>query len=120
VPFSIVPRVARDSLLPVTAAEALYSATVQAMVNSAQHAGGVLVRRSLRIEATDGGGVLVEVGDDGNGFDIERVPPERLGLEVSIRERVALAGGEASIDSVPGHGTTVRLGWSPVTEEAAE
>ena len=112
VPFSIVPRVPGDVLVPVSVAEALYSATVQAMVNSAQHAGGVLVRRSLAIEPSDGG-VRIVVADDGNGFDIRRIPPERLGLEVSIRERVALAGGEASIESVPGHGTTVELRWDP-------
>jgi cytochrome c biogenesis protein CcdA/two-component sensor histidine kinase len=113
VPFSIVPRLPRDAQIPVGVAEALYSATVQAMVNSAQHAGGMLVRRSLRAEATDDGGVLIEVHDDGNGFDLDSIPPERLGLEVSIKERVALAGGEASIESAPSKGTTVRLLWRP-------
>lgn len=96
----------------VAIANGTLAATVQAMVNSAQHAGGVLVRRSLAIEPSDGG-VRIVVADDGNGFDIRRIPPERLGLEVSIRERVALAGGEASIESVPGHGTTVELRWAP-------
>ncbi|WP_243063466.1 sensor histidine kinase [Humibacter sp. RRB41] len=119
VPFSIVPRVPGDALIPVSVAEALYSATVQAMVNSAQHAGGVLVRRSLAIEAADGG-VRIVVTDDGRGFDISRIPPERLGLEVSIRERVALAGGEASIDSVPGRGTTVELCWTPDPDEVTQ
>ncbi|NNC13042.1 ATP-binding protein [Planctomonas sp. JC2975] len=118
VPFSIVPRIRTDALIPVSVAEALYSATVQAMVNSAQHAGGVLVRRTLQVEPTDVGGVLVVVTDDGTGFDIGLIPPERLGLEVSIRERVALAGGEASIDSTPGKGTTVRLRWWPSEEDA--
>lgn len=118
VPFSIVPRAAIDGLVPVGVAEALYSATVQAMVNSAQHAGGVLVRRSLRVEATDDGGTRIVVSDDGIGFDPAEISPERLGLEVSIRERVALAGGEAAIDSEPGRGTTVRLTWRPRDEAA--
>jgi signal transduction histidine kinase len=113
VPFSIVPRSRTDTRIPVGVAEALYSATVQAMVNSVQHAGGMLVRRSLSVEATDDGGVLIVVADDGNGFDPESVPPERLGLEVSIRERVALAGGEAYIESSPSKGTSVRLRWHP-------
>jgi len=117
VPFSIVPRVPGDALIPVSVAEALYSATVQAMVNSAQHAGGVLVRRSLRVEPTATGGVRIVVTDDGSGFDLEQIPPERLGLEVSIRERVALAGGQASIESAPGSGTTVSMLWQPKTEE---
>lgn len=120
VPFSIVPRVAVDASIPVSVAEALYSATVQAMVNSAQHAGGMLVRRSLQVEATTEGGVLIVISDDGRGFDLALIPPERLGLEVSIRERVALAGGEASIESAPGKGTSVRLIWQPDPEEAVE
>jgi signal transduction histidine kinase len=120
VPFSIVPRATTDALIPVSVAEALYSATVQAMVNSAQHAGGVLVRRSLQVHATDDRGVEVVVSDDGSGFDAAQIPPERLGLEVSIRERVGLAGGEVSIESDPGHGTTVRLGWHPDPDEADE
>lgn len=120
VPFSIVPRRPGDVLIPVGAAEALYSATVQAMVNSAQHAGGVLVRRSLQVEATDDGGVLIVVTDDGHGFRLESTPPERLGLEVSIKERVALAGGVASVESAPGEGTSVRLVWHPEPDEAPE
>jgi signal transduction histidine kinase len=120
VPFSIVPRVAVDASIPVNVAEALYSATVQAMVNSAQHAGGMLVRRSLQVEATREGGVRIVISDDGRGFDLALIPPERLGLEVSIRERVALAGGEASIESAPGNGTEVRLLWQPPASETGE
>ncbi len=120
VPFSVVPGDPTDALIPVNVAEVLYSATVQAMVNSAQHAGGVLVRRGLRVAATDDGGVFVEIRDDGAGFDVSRIPPERLGLEVSIRERVALVGGETSIESVPGAGTTVRLRWRPAAGDAEQ
>ncbi|MGA0568934.1 sensor histidine kinase [Rathayibacter sp. KR2-224] len=119
VPFSIVPRGSGDAMIPAHVAEALYSATMQAMVNSAQHAGGLLVRRSVQVEATTEGGVLVVISDDGKGFDMRSIAPERLGLEVSIKERVALAGGEASIDSTPGDGTTVRLEWHPAAEEEA-
>jgi hypothetical protein len=39
------------------------------------------------------------------------VPTERLGVRVSILERVASAGGRAEIDSAPGTGTVVRLRW---------
>ena len=104
-------------MIPVQVAEALYSATMQAMVNSAQHAGGLLVRRRVQVEATPEGGVLIVISDDGEGFDIGSIAPERLGLEVSIKERVALAGGEASIESAPGDGTTVRLLWHPSADE---
>ncbi|MCX5759387.1 MAG: HAMP domain-containing protein [Candidatus Hydrogenedentes bacterium] len=49
--------------------------------------------------------------DDGNGFDVQSLekgvhPP--LGL-IGIRERVALVGGEFTVDSSPGKGTTLRV-----------
>ena len=97
--------------IPSPAAEALYSAAVQAVVNSCQHAGGDDVRRWVTVEWTETGGALVEVGDTGRGFDPGHVPEGRLGVRVSIVERLANAGGLACIDSRPGEGTVVRLAW---------
>ncbi|MBD8702496.1 ATP-binding protein [Frigoribacterium sp. CFBP9039] len=98
--------------IPSAAAEALYSAAVQALVNSSQHAGhGVEVRRWVGIDAGPDGGALIEVGDTGHGFDPAVVPGERLGVRVSIVERLRNAGGRACIDSRPGDGTVVRLLW---------
>jgi signal transduction histidine kinase len=39
------------------------------------------------------------------------VPVERLGLRVSIEERMANVGGGAEVVSHPGHGTTVTVAW---------
>jgi signal transduction histidine kinase len=98
--------------VPAAAAEALYSAAVQAFVNSSQHAGDdVDVRRWIRLAAGPEGGALIEVGDTGRGFDPSGVPGERLGVRVSIIERLGNAGGRACIDSRPGVGTVVRLLW---------
>ncbi len=97
--------------LPLTTAEAMYSAAVQALVNSQQHAGRH-VPRWLTVTGTDGG-ALVEVGDRGRGFDLRGIPPERLGVRVSIIERVAAAGGRAELDSSPERGTVVKLRWLP-------
>jgi signal transduction histidine kinase len=106
--------------LPVNVAEAVYSATVQAMVNSMQHAGGADVGRSLAIR---GGSPLatvhIVVADTGRGFDSQEVPAERLGLRVSIRERLSKVGGHARIESEPGEGTTVTILW-PSSEMDAE
>ena len=52
-PFEVEVRDVEVHTLPVNVAEAVYSATVQAMVNSMQHAGGPEVRRSVSIR---GGG----------------------------------------------------------------
>jgi signal transduction histidine kinase len=98
-------------LIPSHSAEAVYSATFQAMVNSLQHAGNGQVRRWLYINETSDGGIRVGVGDDGVGFDIGRVTTERLGLRVSIIERVASAGGVVDIDSEVGRGTIIWITW---------
>jgi signal transduction histidine kinase len=42
------------------------------------------------------------------GFDPSAVPPATAGLR-NIRERAAIFGGAAHIDSRPGHGATIRL-----------
>ena len=67
--------------------------------------------RELRIRGIGAGGCVIEVADDGVGFDRHDVPDERLGLRVSIVERIANAGGAAEIVSRPGQGTTVAIAW---------
>ena len=117
-PFTVRVVNAGNVELPVEAVEALYSATVQAMVNSMQHADepGRSTRRELRIRGVRTGGAVIEVADNGVGFTREEVPEERLGLRVSIEERMANAGGAAEIASRPGHGTLVTVSWPSDTE----
>lgn len=98
----------RPGRIPVAVGEAVYSAAVQAMVNSLQHAGPA--ERWVTVRG-GGHGVVVEVGDDGCGFEPATVPTERLGVRVSILERVASVGGAAVIDTAPGEGTVVALHW---------
>ena len=117
-PFTVETDRAGETPVPVAVAEAVYSAAVQAMVNSLQHAGSGTERwASVRHE---GGGVIVEVGDRGMGFDPQIVPQERLGVRVSILERVASAGGQARIDTSPGEGTVVSLSWDGEPPAEAE
>ena len=47
--------------------------------------------------------MLVEISDDGVGFDPEQ-PADGFGL-VGMRERIALLDGELAITSAPGEGT---------------
>jgi signal transduction histidine kinase len=98
--------------IPTPAAEAVFSAAMQAMVNSVQHAGrGAAVSRWLSIREGSHLGIEVEVGDTGAGFSAADVPTERLGVRVSILERVTNAGGSAEVDSQPGEGTVVTIRW---------
>ena len=111
-PFELRTRDIGQGSIPVHVAEAVYSASVQAMVNSLQHAGqGPEVMRWLSIRGVECGGIHIDIGDTGSGFDPETVPTERLGLRVSILERVARAGGAVEIDSAVGHGTVISIQW---------
>jgi hypothetical protein len=111
-PFELRLRDIGPRSMPIQAAEAVYSAAMQAMVNSLQHAGNEgKVQRWLSAFGVGVDGIQVEVGDTGNGFDLGTVPQERLGVRVSIVERVAGAGGIAQIDSAPGEGTIVTIRW---------
>jgi signal transduction histidine kinase len=111
--------------LPIPVAEAMYSAAVQGMVNSLQHAGAG-VSRWVEVKGMGHGAIQVQVGDTGAGFELAMVPTERLGVRVSIQERMSSAGGHADIASRPGEGTVVTLRWPdersagmPVFEEFA-
>jgi signal transduction histidine kinase len=106
--------------VPARVLEGVYSAAVQAVSNSVQHAGELGVTRSVRVHCWGASGFSVVISDDGRGFDADAVPADRLGLRVSIRERVDAVGGSASVRSTPGGGTVVVLEWAPGAVRAEE
>jgi Signal transduction histidine kinase len=110
--FTVRTHAEQWCMIPVHVAEAAYSATVQAMVNSLQHAGNG-VERWVDVRSHGHASFTIEIGDKGVGFDPELIPTERLGVRVSILERVASAGGHADIRTAPGEGTVVSLTWDP-------
>lgn len=86
----------------------LLSAARELLANAAEHSGArnVTIRVTLRDAS-----IVLEVEDDGTGFDAVSVLPARvaeghIGL-ASQRERVESAGGSFEIESSPGHGTRV-------------
>jgi two-component system, NarL family, sensor histidine kinase UhpB len=82
----------------------VYRVAQEALANAARHSGASHVNVKLR---RGDGGVALEVADDGRGFAFEDA--ER-GLGIGgMRERALLVGGELTIESRPGQGTTVRL-----------
>ncbi|MCU1404914.1 MAG: hypothetical protein JWQ43_1217 [Glaciihabitans sp.] len=117
-PFDLRLRDIGPRSMPIQAAEAVYSAARQAMVNSLQHGGrGPGIERWLSMYGVGIDGIQVDVGDTGAGFDLESVPTERLGVRVSIIERVANAGGSTRIFSAPQQGTVVTICWPYVPQE---
>lgn len=117
--FTVRTFAAEWCLIPVHVAEAAYSATVQAMVNSLQHAGPG-VDRWVDVRSHGHQAFTIEIGDKGAGFDPDLIPTERLGVRVSILERVASAGGRAHITTAPGEGTVVTLNWDGDAEDDEE
>ena len=83
----------------------VYRVAQEALSNAARHSGAGRVEVRLRRPET--GGVRLEVADDGRGFAFDE---SEGGLGIAgMRERALLVGGELTIESRPGHGTTVRL-----------
>jgi PAS domain S-box-containing protein len=93
-----------DTPLPPPIEIALYRIAQEALSNACKHAAAstisVVARRS---DAS----VRLIVEDDGLGFSVDSPPKNRrLGLQ-GIRERALLLGGELTIESCPGKGTTL-------------
>lgn len=111
-----------DLVIPVEAADALTEALAEAMRNSNRHGGwsdGRRVHREAHASVRDST-VQITVSDDGRGFNPRRVSIDRLGVRLSILQRVnSQPGGEASIRSAKGMGTTVQLRWSAPVEGGA-
>jgi signal transduction histidine kinase len=90
--------------LPAAREEAVYRIAQEALHNALRHASPTRVSVTLR---ADNGALVLEVVDDGHGFD-PSAPSRRLGL-ASMRERARAAGGRLDVVSRSGVGTTVRL-----------
>lgn len=90
--------------------DAVAGAVTEALTNAGKH--GAADRVTVYVGPDEvAGGVLCSVKDDGSGFDVGAVT-EGIGLQRSLRARVAEVGGRTEIDGNPGHGTEVRL-WVP-------
>jgi signal transduction histidine kinase len=93
--------------LPAESESEVLRVAQEALQNAVRHAGA----RRVEVRLSDGDGRLVlEVSDDGAGFDpaAPEVRSRRLGL-TSMEERAEALGGSLAIESAPGRGTRVRL-----------
>ncbi|MGN7252741.1 sensor histidine kinase [Arthrobacter sp. SAFR-014] len=100
--------------IPLGAARALIQAATEAVRNSFLHAPAAPAQLTIACRpgsAAAGPEVAIDITDRGPGFDTGALPQERLGVRVSIIQRMREAGGEARITSSPAGGTHVRLTW---------
>jgi signal transduction histidine kinase len=115
--------------VPPAVEHAILRVTQEAVANAARHADAA--RITVRLQA-DGEHAVLEVADDGRGFDVTAQPRDGaldgdgFGLH-TMRDRVIELGGFLAIDSAPGRGTMIRASFplrgvsltgASVTEEA--
>jgi PAS domain S-box-containing protein len=106
-------------VLPPDVQITLYRVAQEALHNVVKHAQAGQVTLVLRASppvsqppAGDWQGqILLQVGDDGRGFDPQDVGPDQLGLAI-MRERAEAIGGSLTIRSRPDHGTEITLAWT--------
>ena len=91
--------------LPKDVENAFYHITQEALNNTMRHANATNVTVSLH---QDENRVVLEVSDDGQGFDLEKIPDGRLGLN-NIRQYVDEIKGNLQIRSLLTQGTTITV-----------
>ncbi len=95
----------------------------EAVNNARKHAQADEVTINLQYVPKDHEFILLEIADNGVGFDVQAVNEtyERRGSlgMVNLRERAELVNGYLNIHSSPGHGTRVRV-IIPINEAAAD
>jgi signal transduction histidine kinase len=94
---------------------ALYRIAQETMNNIAKHAEANQVSLHL---SCDEEAVHLIIRDDGHGFEIQNEPSEHMGLEI-MHERAARIGANLTIQSQPGHGTTVAVTW-PISQNGED
>jgi signal transduction histidine kinase len=98
------------SRLPPEVETALFRMCQEALTNVARHAQATAVLVQVGVEGED---VVIDIEDDGKGFDAEaasRRPDGRRPWGImGIAERAEILGGKARIDSAPGQGTHVMV-----------
>src|SRR5262245_25514838 len=92
--------------VPPDVALCLYRVTQEALTNAARHAKADHVWVSLERQRND---LMLLIGDDGSGFDLEAARARNgLGL-ISLDERVRLLGGRLAIHTKPQRGTEIHV-----------
>lgn len=102
--------VGEDRRLSPIVESALFRAAQELVSNALEFSGAQRIEVTLEITRES---VILDVRDDGRGFDVEEVlekAPARgtWGL-IGLRERVALLEGQFQLESAPGEGTRIRI-----------
>jgi two-component system, NarL family, sensor histidine kinase DevS len=99
--------------LPPNKATALFHICQEALANIAKHA------RARHVNVTlwkTGGRALLEVSDNGKGFDFQKVKFSLGHGLTNMQTRARNVGGDIDISTDPGEGTTI-MAWVPFQKE---
>ncbi|MBF6614975.1 MAG: PAS domain-containing protein [Chloroflexi bacterium] len=93
-----------EGRLPTDVETAVYRVVQEALTNVARHSES----RQVTLQLFSDGQVTAVIEDQGKGFDVAEAFARHTSTGLSsMRERVALVGGEFSAESSPGRGTTI-------------
>ncbi len=99
--------VGEDVALPEEVKTALFRVTQEALANVGKHAQAQQVLLALTFAAD---GLALDISDDGQGFELDRVqldPKRGIGLR-NMRERLESIGGSFEVHAAPGAGTRLQ------------
>ncbi|GGD07799.1 sensor histidine kinase [Aquisalinus flavus] len=105
--FRIQLQVEGDTRLPDAVHKVFYRIAQESLNNIVKHSEAESV--TIFLDALPSQSIL-SIFDDGQGFELDKVPEGCLGLEI-MRERVQKIGGNLEIFSAPGQGTSLTLIW---------
>lgn len=95
---------ATEPAVPLAVKEAIYRIAQEAMHNVVKHAHARELWLSLSGHSES---FVLEIRDDGVGFDVNKGWPGQMGLG-TMRERSQAVGGRLDVESRPMHGATIR------------
>jgi len=101
--------------LPAEVQVAIYRICQETLNNVAKYAGAGMVEIVLKHEDT---AIELNIRDDGQGFDPERIAAGHYGLSM-MRERAEAVGALLSITSQAGHGTELTIRWAEAGKKEA-
>ncbi|MFM1943906.1 MAG: hypothetical protein RI897_2888 [Verrucomicrobiota bacterium] len=101
-----------DAANALSAAQAagLLQITRESLSNALRHSNATQIATRLSLPSPNT--ILLEITDDGRGFDPASPPRQGLGLR-NLQERAQQLGGRFTLISAPGQGTTIQIHLNP-------
>lgn len=95
--------------IPADVASSLTEVTLQGLDNALRHSRASSIELILSTSKKEGLEIVIQ--DNGQGFRLERIPKNRIGLRTSIFQKAELVGASVSLESELGRGTRIAIRW---------